>query len=152
MFDLLRPILEWLDSFSALVGVLAVIAILYLIRMLWQVAKRAFPSIKASIRFIEALLQLPFFMESTTKSINEVRQEVLPNEGGSLRDDLETVTLMSEKLDLRLALVEEYGHSDHVRLQELESTIARRREQRAIIQQEADSGSVPTYPVDTSEE
>lgn len=170
MPDFLQPIFEWLDSFSALVFILVIIAILYLIRMLWRGAKKALPGLKAAITFVEALFQLPAFMAATTKSINEVRHEVLPNEGGSLRDDLETATLISEKLDLRLddmsqrlSQVEQHDQSDHERIQaleemsRLEDTITRRREQRAVKQQEyrvatGDTPAVTPYPQDMTEE
>jgi hypothetical protein len=148
----LQPILDWLNSFSALALILVVIAVLYLIRMLWQGAKKALPVVKAAITFVEALFAMPTFMAETSSQLREIRHEVLPNKGGSLRDDVETVTLLAEKLNEQLTQLHDHDRTDHVRLRVLEDTITRRREQRAIIQQEVDSGNVPTYPADTSEE
>ena len=59
---------------------------------------------------------------------------------------------MVEAQSLEMAQLKAHDESDHARLRVLENTINRRREQRAIIQQEADSGNIPTYPADTSEE
>lgn len=148
----LQPILDWLNSFSALALILVVIAVLYLIRMLWQGAKKALPVVKAAITFVEALFAMPKFMSETSLQLREIRHEVLPNKGGSLRDDVETVTLLAEKLNEQLTQLHDHGRTDHARLKVLEDTITRRREQRAIIQQEVDSGNTPTYPADTSEE
>ena len=152
MPDILQPIADWLNSFTALAGILALIAILYLIRMLWLGAKKALPVVKAAITFVEALFAMPAFMSETGTQLREIRHEVLPNKGGSLRDDVETVTLLAEKLNEQLTQLHDHGHIDHARLKALEDAITRRREQRAIIQQEADSGNIPIYPVDTSEE
>lgn len=143
--DVFEAVAAWLNSFTALAGILALIAIIYLIRMLWQGAKKALPVVKSAITFVEALFAMPTFMSETSSQLREIRHEVLPNKGGSLRDDVETVTLLAEKLNER-------DRTDHARLEELEDMITRRREQRAIIQQEADSGNIPTYPADTSEE
>ena len=148
----LAPIAEWFDSFSALTLILAVIAAIYLIRMLWRGAKSALPGLKAAIRFVDALFAMPTFMVETGAQLREIRHEVLPNKGGSLRDDVETVTLLAEKLDEQLAQLRDHDKTDHERIQALENTITRRREQRAIIQQEADSGNIQTFPTDTSEE
>ena len=148
----LQPIIDWLNSFSALAFILVVIAILYLVRMLWQGAKKALPVVKSAITFVEALFAMPKFMSETSLQLREIRHEVLPNKGGSLRDDVETVTLLAEKLNEQLTQLHDHGRTDHARLKALEDAITRRREQRAIIQQEADPGNIPTYPVDTSEE
>ena len=145
MPDILQPIADWLNSFSALAGILPLIAILYLIRMLWQGAKKALPIVKSAITFVEALFAMPTFMSETSSQLREIRHEVLPNKGGSLRDDVET-------LNEQLTQLHDHDRTDHARLKVLEDTITRRREQRAIIQQEADSGNIPTYPADTSEE
>ncbi len=150
--DVFEAVYAWLNSFSALAFILVVIAILYLVRMLWQGAKVAIPNVKTAISFVEALFQLPKFMGEMRLEVREIKHEVLPNNGGSLRDDLETVTLMVEAQSLEMAQLKAHDESDHARLVELESTINRRREQRAIIQQEVDSGSADTFPTDVSEE
>lgn len=152
MPDILQPIADWLNSFSALAGILALIAIMYLLRMLWQGAKKALPVVKAAITFVEALFAMPKFMSETSSQLREIRHEVLPNKGGSLRDDVETVTLLAEKLNEQLAQLHDHGRTDHARLKALEDAITQRRERRAIIQQGVDSGNIPTYPVDTSKE
>lgn len=150
--DVFEAVYAWLNSFSALTFILVVIAILYLVRMLWQGAKVAIPNIKAAISFVEALFQLPKFMDDMRAQVHEIKHEVLPNNGGSLRDDLETVTLMVEAQSLEMAQLKAHDESDHARLGELENMINHRRTQRAIIQQEADSGSVDAFPTDVSEE
>ena len=152
MPEILAPIADWLNSFTALTAVLVTIAVLYLIRMLWQGAKKALPVVKAAITFVEALFAMPTFMAETSSQLREIRHEVLPNKGGSLRDDVETVTLLAEKLNEQLTQLHDHDRTDHARLEELEDMITRRREQRAIIQQGADSGNIPIHPVDTSEE
>lgn len=148
----LQPIADWLNSFTALAGILALIAIMYLIRMLWQGAKKALPAVKAAITFVEALFAMPTFMAETSSQLREIRHEVLPNKGGSLRDDLETVTLMVEKHSLELAQLTEHDKADYERLGVLEDTITRRRDKRATIQQEVDSENVDAFPTDVSEE
>lgn len=152
MPDFFAPVIAWLDSFTALALICAVIAILYLIRMLWRSMKSALPGVKAAIKFVEAQFTLPEFMDDMRAQVREIRHEVLPNNGGSLRDDLETVTLMVEAQSLEMAQLKKHDESAHARLEELEDTINRRRTQRAIIQQGVDSGNIPTYPADTSEE
>ena len=152
MPEILAPIVDWLNSFTALTAVLVIIAVLYLIRMLWQGAKKALPVVKAAITFVEALFAMPTFMAETSSQLREIRHEVLPNKGGSLRDDVETVTLLAEKLNEQLTQLHDHDRTDHARLEELEDMITWRREQRAIIQQGVDSGNIPTYPADTSEE
>ena len=145
MQDYLKPFAEWLDSFGFLTGTLIILAILLMFRTLFRSVKKSVPAVEAALKFYKALFQLPQFMEETTKSLQEVRHEVLPNEGGSMRDDLETVTLISEQTNAlvkstilpRLDQVESHDRADHERLQALEDaanlddTITRRREQRA---------------------
>ncbi len=152
MPEILAPIVDWLNSFTALTAVLVIIAVLYLIRMLWQGAKKALPVVKAEITFVEALFAMPTFMAETSSQLREIRHEVLPNKGSSLRDDVETVTLLTEKLNEQLTQLHDHGRTDHERLKRLEDTITRRREQRAIMQQEADLEDFPTYSADSSEE
>ena len=150
--DVFEAVAAWLNSFTALAGILALIAIMYLLRMLWQGAKKALPVVKSAITFVEALFAMPTFMSETSSQLREIRHEVLPNKGGSLRDDVETVTLLAEKLNEQLTQLHDRDRTDHARLEELEDMINRRRTQRAIIQQGVDSGNIPTYPADTSEE
>ena len=66
--DVFEAVAAWLNSFTALAGILALIAILYLIRMLWQGAKRALPVVKAAITFVEAL-----FVYAADKRVLTVR-------------------------------------------------------------------------------
>lgn len=155
MPEYLAPIIDWLNSFSALALILSIIAVLYLIRMLWIGGKKALPGLKSAISFVEALFRLPVFMAETTQSLREVRHEVLPNNGDSMRDDVETVMLMVEQLSNRVGSVEEHDQSDHQRLldleheKELERTIIRRREYRKQIQSEETPNP---FPQDTTEE
>lgn len=145
-------IASWLSRYSALEAALTVIAILGAIALTWNGAKRAWPGLVSFVEFVKSLGALPGFMTETSSQLREIRHEVLPNKGGSLRDDVETVTLLAEKLNEQLTQLHDHGRTDHARLKVLEDAITRRREQRAIIQQEADSGGVSTYPADTSEE
>lgn len=61
-------------------------------------------------------------------------------------------TLFAAKHGIEIAQLTEHDKADYERLGVLENTINRRREQRAIIQQEVDSGNIPTRPADASEE
>lgn len=150
--DVFEAVYAWLDSFSTLVFLLVCIAIWFAGRTVWRSAKTALPGLKALIKFIDALFSLPVFMDDMRAQVHEIKHEVLPNNGSSLRDDVETVTLMVEKHGIEIAQLTEHDKADYERLGVLENTINRRREQRAIIQQGADSGNIPTYPADTSEE
>lgn len=150
--NVFEAVTAWLDSFSSLVLVLVLFATWLAVRSIWRSMKSALPGVKAAIKFVEAQFTLPEFMDDMREQVREIRHEVLPNKGGSLRDDLETVTLMVEAQSLEMAQLKEHDESNHARLEELEDTINRRRIQRAIIQQGADSGNIPTYPADTSEE
>ena len=151
MPEILAPIADWLNSFTALTAVLVIIAVLYLIRMLWRGAKAALPGVRAALTFVEALFELPVFMSDMRKQVQEIRHEVLPNNGGSLRDDVETLTLMAEQQGLKLTQLEKHDEVDHARLGVLEDTIGRRRTIRADIQQGA-SEEIPVFPSDTGEE
>ena len=151
MPEILAPIVDWLNSFTALTAVLVIIAVLYLIRMLWRGAKAALPGVRAALTFVEALFGLPVFMSDMRKQVQEIRHEVLPNNGRSLRDDVETLTLMAEQQGLKLTQLEKHDEVDHARLGVLEDTIGRRRTIRADIQRGA-SEEIPVFPSDTGEE
>ena len=130
MDPLLEPIISWLSSFSALTFVLTLLAIAALTTLLWRTAKKALPGVKATIAFMEALSQLPSFMATIEtrlpkieSALQEVRHEVLPNNGGSMRDDLTMVGLRVKKIEaLHKDDPEEYDVID----QELQSRQARR--------------------------
>lgn len=158
MPEYLQPFFAWLDSFQTSAVLFSAVGIMLLVRTIWRAAKKALPGLKRAIEFIEALFRLPVFMESTTQfmdnttqNLAEVRHEVLPNSGGSMRDDLETVTLIVEKLDLKTQSLEEHDRKDHERLSDLEATINRRREIREQKQADFDS-TIPPYPHDQTEE
>lgn len=130
MDPLLEPFVSWLSSFSALTFVLTLLAIVTLTTLLWRTAKKALPGVKATISFLEALAQLPTFMVAIEtrlpkieSALHEVRHEVLPNRGGSMRDDLTMVGLRVKKIEaLHKDDTEEYEVID----QELQSRQARR--------------------------
>lgn len=150
--DVFEAVVAWLDSFSSLVFVLVLFAVWLTVRSIWRSMKSTLPGVKAAIKFVEAQFTLPEFMDDMREQVREIRHEVLPNNGRSLRDDLETVTLMVEKHGIEIAQLTEHDKAGCERLGVLENTINRRREQRAIIQQEADSGSADIFPTDVSEE
>lgn len=146
----LAKVYEWLDSFSALVALGALILLMQLVKMLWVGAKTALPKVKAAVSYFEAQLSLPTFMAETRSQLGEIRHEVFPNAGGSFRDDVETLTLMVDRLNAKVDQLGEHDASDHLRIKALEDTIDRRRDRRAELQRESDAHQV--FPADTSED
>lgn len=140
-----EPIREWLDQQSALSFILWVAAIWATIVLMWRTMKKAIPALKNLIELSESLQHLPDWMDSVderlddqTETLEEVRHEVLPNNGVSMRDDLTTVSLQVEKLQA-------HQDKDYERLNGLEDTITRRLEQRTT----ARAGALP--PADEQE-
>lgn len=105
-----EPIQAWLQSINGLEILLTLIALVALIKMLWKWIKHLWPGLKKFIAFFDALARLPTFMvESMTADRNlrtlvmEVRHEVLPNNGKSLRDDVVTIALRQESMAAKQA-------------------------------------------------
>lgn len=112
-----EPIEEWLESVNGLEIVLTVIATIVLLRMVWRWIKHAWPGLKRFIAFFDALARLPPFMSETTAAMTdtraamdrlhsmvvEVRHEVLPNDGKSMRDDMVTMSLRQESMAAKQA-------------------------------------------------
>lgn len=118
-----EPVVRWLESQSALTFLLWVAAIWATLTLAWSTVRRMIPAIKSLIALSESLEQLPAWMDSTDTRLDEIRHEVLPNNGGSLRDDVMTVSLQLEQVAAQ-------QQDDRGRVDELEHTITRRIEAR----------------------
>ena len=152
MPDPITQLSDWLRQYDGAQIVWTLVGICALIALLWKWAKRAIPSIKKGIAFLDALGSLPVFMDDTRSFITEavadrveqkellleVRHEVLPNSGGSLRDDVETLALQLNK-------IEAHQDKDYAAIGELRAEIAQRRERRE------EALASKGFPHDTSE-
>lgn len=118
-----EPVARWLEEQSALNFLLWVGGIWLTARIMWRSTKRAIPAIKNLIALSESLERLPAWMDSTDEKLGEIRHEVLPNNGGSLRDDVVTVSLQLEQVAAQ-------QQENTARVDELEHTITRRLEAR----------------------
>lgn len=126
-----QPVADWLAAQDGLTLVLTVLGVMAIMAGLWKFAKNAFPGVKKLIGFIDALMRLPDFMASIDsrmdtqeKLTREVKHEVLPNEGGSMRDEMTTTGLRLEKVEAKLS-------KDYERLEAVEDEL-RIREERGI--------------------
>lgn len=122
-----EPVARWLENQSALNFLLWVGGIWVTVQVTWRSIKRAIPAIKNLIALSESLERLPAWMDTTDEKLTEIRHEVLPNNGGSLRDDVVTVSLQLEQVAAQQK--ENIGRVD-----ELEHTITRRLEARVKAQ------------------
>lgn len=168
MPEIPAPIAEWLNSFPALDLVLTTIAIWVLVTLIWRAAKNALPGLKAMIQFFEALGRMPAFMRAVedrlstqeerdreqSEALSIVKHEVLPNNGGSLRDDVTTLGLRTEKIEAKLG-------KDHERLAQIDAQLTRRAATKALAASMTPEEARPEiecadsfnpYPTDTSEE
>jgi hypothetical protein len=119
-------IASWLSQYSALEAALTVIAIVGAIALVWNCAKRAWPGLVSFVEFVKSLGALPGFMSETRDtlanhgdSLAVVKHEVLPNYGGSMRDEMSTHGLRIQKIEAKL-------EEDHERFDELEQMISTR--------------------------
>lgn len=126
-------------------------AIVFAAGAVWAVMKRVWPGLRKLVSFVEALGRLPTFMvdadenfATIKQSLAEVRHEVLPNNGGSLRDDFDLIGLRVEKIDARQT-------NDFQRINHLEDTITRRVIAREM-SRDAQTGDVPTFPSQNTED
>jgi len=131
MISLPKPIEDWLNGQTGLELILTIAGIMAIIGLAWKFAKAAFPRVKMTIAFLDALGALPQFMadtraqqESQDTLLQEIRHEVLPNNGGSLRDEVSTLSLRTEKVEAKLT-------KDHQRFSAIEDEL-RIREERGI--------------------
>lgn len=124
MTEIPSPIARWLEGVDLLAFVLWVGAILTLLGFAIRTVRRSIPALKKLITLSESLDKLPEWMDDTDKKLAEIRHEVLPNNGGSMRDDLQTVSLQVETLQA-------HNDKDYERLGALEDTVNRRLELRA---------------------
>jgi len=131
MIPIPEPIAQWLAAQDALSFVLTVAGIMGIIWAGWKFAKAAFPGVKKLIAFLDALAGLPRFMAAASDRLDrqeallhEVKHEVLPNNGGSMRDAQDTMGLRVEKIEAKLA-------KDHQRFDAIEAEL-RDREARNI--------------------
>lgn len=119
-----EPVTRWLESQSALNFILWLAAVVAAVRLTWATFRKLRPAVKAIIKLSESLDKLPEWMDSTDEKLAEIRHEVLPNNGGSLRDDVVTISLQMEQM-------KELATENSERVDELENTITRRIEARA---------------------
>ena len=123
MNDIPDPVLKWLEEVNLLPVILWCAALVTLAGAGFRAVKGAIPAIKKLIELSESLEKLPAWMDSTDTLLKTVHHEVLPNNGGSLRDDVQMLSMQLEQLKA-------HQDNDYKRLGELEDTINRRVELR----------------------
>lgn len=148
--DALAKALEGQDALTFLLNVGAFLGVAW---ALWKLARNIWPGLNTFIRFVNALGKLPAFMSSAEErltfiqgSLGEVRHEVLPHNGGSLRDGVDEVRA-------RVEAIEAHEKKDLQRLAALEAEIRSRTAAR--IAAHPKTGELPEahpFPNDTSEE
>lgn len=139
---------DWMRQYSLLDAALTVIAIIFAIRLIWGTAKRWWPGLLVFIEFVKALGRLPDFMQSTDSTLAMqgatlaehgemlavVKHEVLPNHGGSLRDEVTTLGLQHEQTKAKLT-------KDHSRFEAIERVLnIRNQARRASLSNSAKGG------------
>lgn len=124
------PVLKWLEEVNLLSFLLWVTAGVTLLVWTIRTVKNSIPALKNLIELSESLEKLPGWMDTVDERLDkfqpvleQVRHEVLPNDGGSMRDDLQTVSLQVEQLQA-------HQDNDYERLGALENTLTRRLERR----------------------
>lgn len=98
-----EPFAEWLREYDGVEIMLFITFLVVTIKLLWKWAKAVLPQIETATKFFRALGQLPEFMSSTTVLMGELKHEVLPNNGGSLRDETVTMGLRVEMIEAKLS-------------------------------------------------
>lgn len=154
--DVLQEFYSWLDSVSTLTFFLATGAVMWVIKLVAGFAKKSIPSVKSGIAFFEALAKLPQFMTDTSESLKEVRHEVLPNSGGSLRDKADMIDLQLEKIIIDQEQLQRHDANDLARLKRIEDELNIRRSAETRVRgQRVASGSIdlnPPFPSQNTEE
>lgn len=116
-----EPFAEWLRTYDGVEIMLFITFLVVTVRLLWKWAKAALPQVENATKFLRALGQLPEFMSSTTVLMGELKHEVLPNHGSSLRDEAVTTGLRIEKIEAKLS-------KDRERLTAVEAVLRYREE------------------------
>ena len=117
---------NWLAQTSALTVLAVIVGVVWAIRQIWRLIVRTWPVLKGTTKLVDALGELPEFMESLrewresvdakldahTEVLAVVKKEVLPNHGSSMRDRVEEIAA-------RTASVESHEVTDAARLNAL---------------------------------
>lgn len=100
--------MEWLETHSADELVFIIWGAVFVLWATWKFLKTAFPGVKRFISFVDALMKLPDFMADTTDRLtkneahlSDVKHEVLPNNGASMRDEQVTLGIRIERIEAR---------------------------------------------------
>lgn len=143
-----EDLVAWLESMNGWQFVVLVAGIWWLARLIWGTAKRSIPVLRRLLAFIDALGKLPEWMTQTDgrfdaleEGIKQVRHEVLPNHGSSLRDAVEII-------DRRVEAIEAKQSRDYARLNSLEKELEERVARKNAA---TDPLVLPPYPSDASE-
>lgn len=143
---------EWADSISLLTAILWTAGVIAVIAFLWWFRKYGWPWLVAFARAIiktaqvvDAVQALPEFITRTDKGIAQIKHEVLPNNGGSLRDRVEQQGQQLNEQSAELKDINGKLDRDHRRINDIEKTLT-------PMQLEQLREDLRTYPTDTSEE
>lgn len=161
MSDAMPPELnEWLNNHSAMAALVWIVFIWALAALLVRTAMKTWPGLVSLVKFIQALGKLPEFMQTTNQALEdlaettqEVKHEVFPNRGGSMRDDLTEQALRMQKIEARL-------EKDYRRLGEIDSQLSEHiaRRERNYPDGVPTTGSLqiesgaPPFPQDSTED
>lgn len=125
-----QPVEDWLDSISGLELALIVLAVVGGLWGAYKFSRKALPGVVAfakgivhSAEILAVLNGLPEFMRETTTDLAQIKHELFPNGGGSLRDS-------NDRQELRLAKVEAKLDNDHERIAELSAELERKERKR----------------------
>lgn len=140
-------VFAWLDSFSALVFVATVAGIYLLLRSIFRSLRKSWPAFKSAIAFCEALFRLPVFMTYMETAVAEVRHEVFPNNGGSLRDDVDTLMLQGKQNTEMIKQLTQHDKQDHERLEVIEDELKLREERRVLARSRIATGEVEQHGI-----
>lgn len=98
---------EDISPWTLVIGVWIVVGVIVIAALV-----KAWPAIRRAVQTIEALSHLPEWMSSTddrfdtlTGTVKQIHHEVFPNNGGSMRDELDR---QSKKLDAALTWQEKH--------------------------------------------
>jgi len=124
------PAPDW--TFLAEISLWQVAVVIIAMWILWRIAKQFWPGLKKFIAFVGALNLLPTFLDETKVALAEtstalaeqsallaqIKHEVLPNNGGSLRDAV-------DKQGVELSEMNKKLKNDDDRIEALEKTLPR---------------------------
>lgn len=130
------PVAQWLRAYD---GLEIAVTLVFWGAVIWgffTFLKKTWPGFLTLIEFIKALGRLPEFMRQTDENLAIVKHEVLPNNGGSLRDEVTTQGLRLEKVDAKM-------QKDHARVDGLERILTTRENtRRAAYALSPDTGDI----------